>query len=74
MPDLLAQKLSTDAITITLIDPFPWGMLGNCAAFPYHVLSIKSESDLLRLPNRTQSVTVVTAYAGWMRQIRSLQK
>jgi hypothetical protein len=50
-------------------------MLGKCAAFPYHVLSIQSESDMLRLPNRDESITstVVTAYTGWMRQIRSLQ-
>ena len=42
--------------------------LGNCAAFPYHVLSIKSESDMLRLRQPRRIYTVHGGYS--LRRLR----
>jgi hypothetical protein len=38
-----------ECVLLAFGDLLEWGMLGNCAAFPYHGLSIKSEPDMLRL-------------------------
>ena len=56
---------------ITLI-PFPREMLCKFAAFPYHLLSIKSESDMLRLRQPSAKRHGGTP-SRRMRQIRSLQ-